>query len=97
MDIDRLLAAFLERIEAGVDAVRAGRFDAAGWASRQVTTGRAVRLETAAGVETVLARGVDSVTGALLVADPTAGSGDRPVLVGEVIHVRLAAPIAAGV
>jgi BirA family transcriptional regulator, biotin operon repressor / biotin---[acetyl-CoA-carboxylase] ligase len=97
IDTNALLAAFLGRLEPGVEALRADRFDAAGWAGRQVTTGRTVGLETPAGVETLLARGVDVATGALIVADPTTAGGDRGVLVGEVTHVRLVEPIAAGV
>ena len=62
-----------------------------------MTTGRQVRLETAQGVETVRATGVDPVTGALIVADPATATGDRHVLVGEVIHVRLAEPTAGRV
>jgi hypothetical protein len=62
-----------------------------------VTTGRKVRLETAEGVETVRATGVDPVTGALIVADPATKAGHRHVLVGEVIHVRLTEPTTARV
>jgi hypothetical protein len=36
---------------------------------------------------------VDPATGALIVADPTAAGGERPVFVGEIAHVRLAEPI----
>ena len=61
---------------------------------RQATTGRIVRLETPSGSEEVRATGVDAVSGALVVADPTAVDGERRVLVGEVQHVRLE-PIAA--
>ena len=42
------------------------------------------------GGETVRALGVDVASGALVVEDETAPSGERPVLVGEVRHVRLA-------
>ena len=37
------------------------------------------------------------MTGALIVADPATATGDRHVLVGEVIHVRLTEPTAARV
>jgi BirA family biotin operon repressor/biotin-[acetyl-CoA-carboxylase] ligase len=87
LDDDRLLGAFVERLEAGVDDLRAGGFDAAAWTARQVTTGRLVRLERPDGAETVRASGVDPATGALLV-------GDRRVLVGEITHVRFADPVA---
>jgi BirA family biotin operon repressor/biotin-[acetyl-CoA-carboxylase] ligase len=87
IDGDALLAAFVERLESSVEDLRAGRFDASAWSARQVTTGRLVRLERAAGAETVRASGVDAATGALLI-------GGRPVFVGEITHVRLADPVA---
>ena len=87
IDDDRLLDAFVERLEVGVDDLRTGLFDAAAWSTRQITTGRLVRLERPDGTETVRASGVDPATGALLV-------GDRRVLVGEITHVRLADPVA---
>ena len=91
IDDGALLDDFIARLEVRVDALRAGRFDAAGWSDRQVTTGRTVRLERSDTDETVRAIGVDPATGALLVADETAASGHRQVLVGEITHVRLAA------
>jgi BirA family biotin operon repressor/biotin-[acetyl-CoA-carboxylase] ligase len=95
-DIDRraLLDAFLVLLEPLVRDLRAGRFDAAAWAERQLTNGRPVRLELPDGsIETVLATGVDGVSGALVVAD---GEGrERPVLVGEIRHLRLDAPRAS--
>ena len=94
---DDLLAVFEVYVEPLVAALRTGRFDGATWAARQVTTGRQVRLETAQGIETVRATGVDPLTGALIVTDPTTTTGDRHVLVGEVTHVRLTAPTAARV
>ncbi len=97
IDTARLLERFLERLAARVDALRAGRFDAAGWADRQLTSGRTIRLETPAGDEIVRAIGVDAATGALIVDDAAAASGERRVLVGEIRHVRLADPIAEGV
>jgi BirA family biotin operon repressor/biotin-[acetyl-CoA-carboxylase] ligase len=89
---DDLLAVFEVYVEQRVAALRTGRFDAAAWAARQVTTGREVRLETAKGIETVRATGVDPLTGALTVADPETARDDRHILVGEVVHVRLAEP-----
>jgi BirA family biotin operon repressor/biotin-[acetyl-CoA-carboxylase] ligase len=89
---DDLLAVFEVYVEPLVGALRAGRFDGASWAARQVTTGREVRLETAEGIETVRATGVDPLTGALIVADPGTARDDRRILVGEVTHVRLGAP-----
>jgi BirA family biotin operon repressor/biotin-[acetyl-CoA-carboxylase] ligase len=87
-----LLDAFLPRLEAGIEALRAGRFDAAVWEDRQLTTGRDIELVAPDGAATtVRALGVDGATGALVVADRAATSGRRPVVVGEIRHVRLAA------
>jgi BirA family biotin operon repressor/biotin-[acetyl-CoA-carboxylase] ligase len=91
---DDLLTVFEVYLEPRVGALRAGRFDGATWAARQVTTGRAVRLETAGAIETVRATGVDPLTGAPVVADPGTATGQRHVLVGEVTHVRLGEPSA---
>jgi BirA family biotin operon repressor/biotin-[acetyl-CoA-carboxylase] ligase len=89
---DDLLTVFEAYVEPRIDALRAGRFDSAAWAARQVTTGRQVRIETAQGMETLRATGVDPLTGALVVTDPATTGGDRHVLVGEVTHVRLTEP-----
>ena len=87
-----LLDAFLPRLEAGIEALRADRFDAAAWADRQLTTERDVELIAPDGaVTTVRALGVDGTTGALVVADGDAASGRRQVVVGEIRHVRLPA------
>ena len=89
--IDRfsLLERFLDRLEARLHGLRTGRFDRLGWTVRQVTTGHAIQLETPTGTESVVAVGVDTATGALLVKAPASGL-ERPVLAGEVVHVRLA-------
>jgi BirA family biotin operon repressor/biotin-[acetyl-CoA-carboxylase] ligase len=92
VDRGRLLEQFLDRLEARLQGLRNGRFDGLGWTVRQATTGRTIRLETPAGAEDVRAIGVDVVTGALIVEDPTAGGAERRVLAGEVTHVRLATP-----
>ena len=97
IDLAQLLDAFLGRIEARVEALRGGRFDVADWQARQVTTGRTVRLERPDGSETVRALGVDVSSGALIVDDPTTPDGERQVIVGEVTHVRLAAPAGSAV
>jgi BirA family biotin operon repressor/biotin-[acetyl-CoA-carboxylase] ligase len=97
IDDEALLDGFVSRLGARVQELRAGQFDATGWAGRQVTTGRAIRLQTADGVTTARATGVDPVSGALLVEDPGAANDERGVVVGEVIHVRLADPIAGSV
>ena len=107
IDHDALLDAFLVRLDAGLDALRRGRFDAAAWTERQVTTGRQVELIAPDGaVTTVRALGVDAATGALVVEDSSAPTGERQVVVGEIRHVRVrdagipagaATPTAAGV
>jgi BirA family transcriptional regulator, biotin operon repressor / biotin---[acetyl-CoA-carboxylase] ligase len=92
IDLAVLLDAFRGRLEPRVVALRSGRFDAGDWTARQVTTGRDVRLEAADGSSSVVrALGVDPRSGALVVADPTTSSGERSVVSGEVVHVRLAA------
>ena len=95
IDLALLLDAFLGRLEARVEALRGGHFDVADWQGRQLTTGRMVRLERPDGGETVRAVGVDVATGALVVEDEAAVGGERRVIVGEVSHVRLAAPVRA--
>ena len=92
IDATLLLDGFLSRLEARVEALRAGRFDVGDWAVRQLTTGRFVRLEGHAHVaEERLAVGVDPATGALLVADATAPGGERAIPAGEVTRIRLVA------
>ena len=91
--IDRalLLDGFLSRLEARVEALRAGRFPMDDWTARQITTGRIVRLEGhGSAPEEARALGLEPATGALLVADPTALGGERAVHAGDVVHVRLA-------
>jgi BirA family biotin operon repressor/biotin-[acetyl-CoA-carboxylase] ligase len=87
-----LLDGFVSRLEARVEALRAGRFDVGDWSVRQLTTGRIVRLE-GHGPETEerLALGVDPATGALIVADDAVPGGERAVHAGEVTRIRLAA------
>lgn len=90
-----LLDAFLGRLEARIEALRGGRFDVGDWVARQLTTGRDVDLTDAAGrVETVRALGVDAATGALVVEDLSAPTGERQVVVGEIRRVRLSATAA---
>ena len=85
-----LLDGFLSRLEARVEALRAGRFPMDDWTRRQITTGRIVRLEGhGSEPEEVRALGLDPATGALLVADPTAPGGERAVHAGDVVHARL--------
>jgi BirA family biotin operon repressor/biotin-[acetyl-CoA-carboxylase] ligase len=87
IDLDALLAAFQARLEARVEALRAGYFDLATWAGRQSTTGRMVTLDDDR--LPVEALGVDAASGGLVVADPTATGGERIVHAGEVRRVRL--------
>ena len=85
-----LLDAFLGRLEVRIEALRGGRFDVGDWTARQVTTGRTVTLVDPNGTGTaVAALGVDAASGGLVIADPSAASGERTVLVGEVRHVRV--------
>lgn len=90
VDRERLLEAFLERLDIGLRALRMGSFDANGWSRLQLTDGRLVRLDDRRGSsEVVRALRVDSMTGALVVEDPNSESGQRQVLSGEIQHLRL--------
>ncbi len=90
VDREALLDGFVDRVEARVEALRSGRFPVDDWGMRQLTTGRIVRLEGhGPAPEDVLAVGVDTRTGALLVADPARPGSERPVHAGEVTRVRL--------
>ncbi len=98
--VDRiaLAAEFVAGLQGRIGSLRGGRFDADGWTARQLTTGRVIRIERPDGTAwTGRATGVDATSGALLVEDPDAPAGDRPVLVGEVAHVRLAAAATSAV
>ena len=79
--IDRtlLLDAFLSRLEDGIDALRDGRFDAAGWTARQLTTGRRSSSSSPAAAAGSTALGVDAESGGLVVEDTTRfGRTDPP-------------------
>jgi BirA family biotin operon repressor/biotin-[acetyl-CoA-carboxylase] ligase len=95
IDRESLLASFIDHLAARIDALRAGYFDIADWAGRQATSGRLVTLEASDGnaTEPLLALGVDATTGALVLEDDAADSGERRVVAGEVVRVRLA-PVA---
>lgn len=94
--VDRapLLEAFTTRLEARTIALReAGRFDVADWIERQLTNGRPVRLDAPDGSSTIVrALGVDVASGGLVVEDPATPGGERTVLAGEIVHLRLADP-----
>jgi BirA family transcriptional regulator, biotin operon repressor / biotin---[acetyl-CoA-carboxylase] ligase len=90
IDPTHLLEAFLGRLETGIEALRGGRFDAAEWLDRQLTTNRTIRLVGHAGDEEIVrALRSDPESGALMVADDRAPSGERAVVSGEIRHVRL--------
>ncbi len=98
VDRETMLDVFLGRLESLVRTTRLTGFEADGWVARQVTTGRPVDLVAPDGTSvTVRAAGVDPDSGALLVDDPGVPGGVRPVLVGEIRHVRVAGPARAGV
>ena len=89
VDREVVLYVFLERLERAVQALREGRFPAEDWSRRQLTNGTIVMLEQPDGTsETVVAADVDPETGALLVRD-SAEAEARPVVVGEIHHLRL--------
>lgn len=93
IDLALLLDAFLARLEPRTLALRGGRFDAGDWTVRQLTNRRLVRLDRPDGTsEVVRAVGVDPESGALLVEDPSAPMGERPVVSGEIHHLRLVEP-----
>jgi BirA family biotin operon repressor/biotin-[acetyl-CoA-carboxylase] ligase len=90
IETTHLLEAFLGRLEIAIEALRAGRFDAADWLDRQLTIDRTIRLVGHDGdEENVRALRVDPESGALIVADERAASGERAVVSGEIRHVRL--------
>jgi BirA family biotin operon repressor/biotin-[acetyl-CoA-carboxylase] ligase len=101
IDRDALLEGFLDRLETRLEALRGGRFDVAGWAERQVTSGHLVQLETPDGrVESVRAVGVDGASGALLIAGIATdehGTAERAVHAGEIGHLRLGSAVRDGV
>ncbi len=96
IDRDGLLDGFLTRLETMVGALRAGRFDVAGWTDRQVTTGHLVTLSSLDGsTTTARAIGVDGASGALVVAagDADDGTREQHVFAGEVLRLRLQSPV----
>jgi BirA family biotin operon repressor/biotin-[acetyl-CoA-carboxylase] ligase len=93
ISVGDLLDAFCDHVEARMSALRAGFFDVAAWADRQVTTGHLVELEPLSDDRApdapVRAIAVDAASGALVVEDPSRVDGERLIHAGEVRHVRL--------
>lgn len=95
---DALAEAFLDRLRPLVDDLRAGRFPAEQWRDRQLTNGLPVRIELPdATAETVTAVDVDADSGALLIRSAGESGAARPVLVGEIRHLRLDGVVRGGV
>ena len=93
IDRGQLLDAFLNRLEARVVGLRQGWFAIGDWTSRQVATGRMVRIDYPDGrTEVVRALGVDAASGGLVVERPEAPGEEGVVHSGEIHHVRLAEP-----
>ncbi|HXX60633.1 MAG TPA: biotin--[acetyl-CoA-carboxylase] ligase [Candidatus Sulfotelmatobacter sp.] len=67
VDRDAVLEGFLDRLEPRHEALLAGRFDSAGWAGRQRTTGRHLTLQVGDEVVAGQGVGVDPLSGALRV------------------------------
>lgn len=86
---EALATAFLTRLEPLVEALRAGTFGADAWQERQLTNGMAVRLTWPNGTsEIVTAADVDPESGALLIRSLDGSGPLKPVLVGEIRHLR---------
>jgi BirA family biotin operon repressor/biotin-[acetyl-CoA-carboxylase] ligase len=91
IDLAALLDRFLLSLSNRVEALHDDRFDNDGWAMRQITTDRRIELQMPDGsVQGVVATGVDALSGALRVADTGGHDGERSIVVGEIVHVRLA-------
>lgn len=91
---EALAEAFLARLGPLVDALRAGSFAADDWRERQLTNGMAVRLTWPNGsADTVTAVDVDPDSGALLIRSLDGSGPLKPVLVGEIRHLRFGAVV----
>ena len=89
--VDREVAihVFLQRLETLFTALRKGDFPAETWSRRHLTNGMIVMLDQPDGsAERVIAEDVDTETGALLVRG-TDDDTPRPVVVGEIRHLRV--------
>jgi BirA family transcriptional regulator, biotin operon repressor / biotin---[acetyl-CoA-carboxylase] ligase len=90
IELADLFAAFIDRVEARTIALRGGHFDVADWTTRQLTSGRPVRLDLPGGASLeTRALGVDTGSGGLVVEDLAAPGGERTILTGEIEHLRL--------
>jgi BirA family biotin operon repressor/biotin-[acetyl-CoA-carboxylase] ligase len=86
---DVLTDAFLAHLERLTRALQAGTFPADAWRERQLTNGLGVRLLWPDGAEqTVTAVDVDAESGALLIQSLDGSGPVKPVLVGEIRHLR---------
>ena len=86
---EALATAFLKRLEPLAKSLRVGKFAADTWRERQLTNGMAVRLTWPNGTsETVTAVDVDPDSGALLIRSLDGSGPLKPVLVGEIRHLR---------
>lgn len=97
IDREALLDGFLGRLETRLAALRAGRFDVAGWTDRQVTTGHVVTVVGVDGTRlSAPALGVDGASGALVLGasnrseDGNPASRERLIFAGDVAQLRLA-------
>jgi BirA family biotin operon repressor/biotin-[acetyl-CoA-carboxylase] ligase len=89
VDREVVIHVFLQRLEQAVAALRKGDFPADAWRRRQLTNGMIVMLDQPDGAtERVVAEDVDTETGALLVRSPGEEQEPRPVVVGEIRHLR---------
>jgi BirA family biotin operon repressor/biotin-[acetyl-CoA-carboxylase] ligase len=89
--VDREVAihVFLQRLEGHVAALRKGQFPAETWSRRQLTNGMIVLLDQPDGtIERVCDETAATETGALLVRGGE-GEAPRPVVVGEIRHLRV--------
>ncbi len=90
VDRDRLLEAFLDRLEARIEALRGGRFDVADWTARQLGGGRLARVVGAGDGSTIVrVVGVDARSGGLVVEDPERPGAERTIHAGEITHLRV--------
>lgn len=90
VDREVVIHVFLERLERAVADLRKGVFPAETWSRRQLTNGMMVLLDQPDGTtERVVADDVDTETGALLVRGAGDGDSPRPVVVGEIHHLRV--------